>query len=236
MPDSFADPARTFEVNLFGTLNLLSALKAFGFAGRMVYVSSGDVYGMVEEDCLPIREDLFPRPRNPYAVSKLAAEALCYQWSVTEGLDVVIARPFNHIGPGQSERFAVSGFAKQVAEIAAGRRPAEIEAGDLDVTRDFCDVRDVIAAYGCLFASGRRGAVYNVASGVERTLRDILKSLQDMAGVTAAVVPAAARFRPAEQRRVCASVARIKQDTGWSPAVPFDESLRTVLRHWENHK
>ena len=115
VPESITDPRRTLEVNVIGTLNILLALCAARFAGRLLYVSSGDVYGLVDVAALPIRETLLPAPRSPYAVSKLAAEALCLQWAATEHLDVVAARPFNHIGPGQSERFAVSGFAKQIA-------------------------------------------------------------------------------------------------------------------------
>ena len=116
---------------------------------------------------MPIRETQPLRPRNPYAVSKVAAEALCYQWSQTGPFEVVMARPFNHIGPGQSERFAISDFAKQIAEIKLGRRPPKLAAGDIDVTRDFTDVRDVVRAYLLLLDKGRSGEAYNVCSGIE---------------------------------------------------------------------
>ncbi len=121
VPDSFKDPSATLDVNLMGTLRLLQALRQQKFSGRILYVSTGDVYGLVPEDSLPIDERRLPAPRNPYAVSKLAAEALCFQWSVTEGMDIVIARSFNHIGPGQSKRFVISDFAYQLAEIAERR-------------------------------------------------------------------------------------------------------------------
>ncbi|HUJ75509.1 MAG TPA: GDP-mannose 4,6-dehydratase, partial [bacterium] len=112
VPTSFADPEGTFEINFWGTLNLLRGLKATGFRGTMLYVGSGDAYGLVPAQALPIREEQPLRPRNPYAVSKVAAEALCYQWSQTEGLRVVMARPFNHVGPGQRPDFVVAQLAR----------------------------------------------------------------------------------------------------------------------------
>ena len=102
VPDSFKAPEKTFEVNVFGTLRLLEALAASGFKGRFLFISSGDTYGVAPIESMPIKENLNLRPRNPYAVSKVAAEALCYQWSQTGPFEVVMARPFNHIGAGQA--------------------------------------------------------------------------------------------------------------------------------------
>jgi GDP-4-dehydro-6-deoxy-D-mannose reductase len=146
VPQSFADPRGTFDVNFLGTLNLLESLAAEGFRGRMVYVGSGDAYGRVSDADLPVRESLPLRPRNPYAVSKAAAEALCYQWSQSGPFEIVLARPFNSIGTGQSARFAVADFAQKIAMIAAGHAPPRLVTGDLDARRDFTDVRDVIVA------------------------------------------------------------------------------------------
>ncbi|MHB1664732.1 MAG: GDP-mannose 4,6-dehydratase [bacterium] len=154
VPESFKNPLETFDVNFTGTYNLFSALKEYGFHGKILYISSGDIYGLVSEDKLPITEDYPLKPRNPYAVSKVAAEALCYQWSITEDIEIVIARPFNHIGPNQSERFAVSSFAKQIAEIELGLRKPVLNTGNIDITRDFLDVRDVAGAYKLLLEKG----------------------------------------------------------------------------------
>jgi GDP-4-dehydro-6-deoxy-D-mannose reductase len=234
VPDAFKDPATTFDVNVIGTLRLLQALKAHGFAGRMLFVGTGDVYGLVPEDALPIAERRLPAPRNPYAVSKLAAEALCWQWTVTEGIEIVMARPFNHIGPGQSERFVISDFARQVAGIGAGRRPPVIETGDIDVTRDFTDVRDVVRAYFALLERGTSGEIYNVASGVERTVRSLLERLMALSGVAARIEPQAARLRRAEQRRVAGDPAKIHAATGWTAATPLDDSLQAMLDYWKS--
>src|SRR4051812_7331317 len=147
VPESLRDPLQTYRVNFIGTHNLLSALKATGFSGRVLYVSSAEVYGAVPDSELPVGENHPLKPLNPYSVSKIAAEALCYQWSHTEQFEVVVARPFNHIGPGQSERFAISDFAKQIVEIKRGHKEPIFHVGDIDVMRDFTDVRDVIRAY-----------------------------------------------------------------------------------------
>jgi GDP-4-dehydro-6-deoxy-D-mannose reductase len=234
VPDALRDPAATLQVNLFGTLNLLQALKRCGFRGRMIYAGTGDVYGVVPEDALPVAETRLPAPRNPYAVSKLAAEALCYQWTVTDRMDVVLARPFNHIGWGQSERFVVSDFARQIVEIRQGRRKPVVAVGDIDVTRDFTDVRDGVHAYIALLASGSIGEIYNVCSGRETSIRAVLERLATLAGVEITIEQDPVRFRKSEQRRMCGDPAKIKRATGWEATTPLDDSLNEMLRYWES--
>ena len=233
VPASFESPRETFDINFYGTLNLLEALQAAGFKGRMLFVGSGDIYGQVAEAALPVREDHPLHPRNPYAVSKVAAEALCYQWSQTSGFAIIMVRPFNHIGPGQSPRFAIADFAKQVMEIRLGRRAPVLQVGDIDVTRDFTDVRDVVRAYGLLLEQGRNGAVYNVCSGREYDIRDLLRRLMVLAGVDARMEQDQARLRPAEQRRMVASFEALHRDTGWQPAITIEQSLQDLLNDWE---
>jgi GDP-4-dehydro-6-deoxy-D-mannose reductase len=234
VPDALRDPAATLQVNLFGTLNLLQALKRCGFRGRTIYAGTGDVYGVVPEDALPVAETRLPAPRNPYAVSKLAAEALCYQWTVTDRMDVVLARPFNHIGWGQSERFVVSDFARQIVEIRQGRRKPVVAVGDIDVTRDFTDVRDGVHAYIALLASGSIGEIYNVCSGRETSIRAVLERLATLAGVEITIEQDPVRFRKSEQRRMCGDPAKIKRATGWEATTPLDDSLNEMLRYWES--
>lgn len=229
VPDSFADPRETLDVNLFGTLSLLCALREMKFSGRLLYVSSGDVYGAVPESALPVSESRWPEPRNPYAVSKLSAETLCLQWHRSEQLDVIVARPFNHIGPGQSERFVVPALARQVARIAAGLQEPSLVVGDIDVTRDFSDVRDVVRAYAAILGRGQTGQTYNVCSGREVTIRSILQTLCAQAQVEPTVVSDSARLRPSEQRRMVADCGRLRQDTGWEPAISLETSLQQIL-------
>ncbi|MHB8210571.1 MAG: GDP-mannose 4,6-dehydratase [Acidithiobacillus sp.] len=233
VPASFENPRETFDINFYGTLNLLEALQSVGFKGRMLFVGSGDTYGRVPEAALPVREDYPLHPRNPYAVSKVAAEALCYQWSQTSGFEIIMARPFNHIGPGQSPRFAITDFARQVTEIRLGRHARVLQVGDIDVTRDFTDVRDVVRAYALLLEKGRNGGIYNICSGREHSIRDLLQRLIALAGVEARIERDQARLRPAEQRRMVASFEALHRDTGWQPLIPIEQSLQDLLNDWE---
>lgn len=229
VPESFARPRDTIDTNLIGTLNLLEALKSTGFRGRMLYVSSGDVYGAVPEADLPVVETRPPMPRSPYAVSKVAAELLCQQYQLSVDFEIIVARPFNHIGPGQDVRFVVPSLARQVARIATGLEPAEILAGDIDVTRDFSDVRDVVGAYAALLRAGRAGEIYNVCSGREVKIRDILMILCRQAGVSPDIRQDAAKLRPSEQRRMVASSDKLAGDTGWAPQWALERTLQQIL-------
>lgn len=233
VPEAFRDPQRTLQVNLLGTLNLLQALKRRGFCGTFLYVSSGDVYGQVEEANLPISENLAPRPRNPYAVSKVAAELLCQQWSYNEPWRIMVARPFNHIGPGQGEAFVIPSMARQLIRVRQGLQPAQLEVGDVDVTRDFLDVRDVLQAYLALLEHGRSGEIYNVCSGVELRVRDLIMQMASLAGVEVELVQDASRMRLSEQRRVVGCSQKLQKETGWKPGVSITETLQSVLSDWE---
>lgn len=232
VPESFARPHETYEVNLHGTINLLESLSRMDFRGAFLYVSSGDVYGAVPVDALPITEQHLPKPRNPYAASKLAAEAYCYQLSQTSAMRVVIARPFNHIGPGQSERFVLPAMVKQILEIKRNRQPAVIEAGNMDVTRDFSDVRDVVRAYVALLQKGVSGEAYNVCSGIERHVGEVLQQMLALAGVTASVNVDKHKIRPNEQTRHFGSNHKLRERTQWQPRIAFEQSLRDLLHSW----
>ncbi|KFN41928.1 GDP-mannose 4,6-dehydratase [Arenimonas metalli] len=229
VPRSFEVPRETLEINLLGTLGLLEALKAAKFTGRMIYVSSGDVYGRVPDDALPVDETRVPEPRSPYAVSKLAAESLCLQWHRTDALDVMVARPFNHIGPGQDARFVVPAMARQVVAIAGGKQAPVVDAGDIDTTRDFTDVRDIVAAYGAMLARGAPGATYLVGSGIERRVRDLLATMCALEGVDPEIRQDAARLRPAEQRRMAADAGLLRRHTGWAPRIAIETTLKDIL-------
>jgi GDP-4-dehydro-6-deoxy-D-mannose reductase len=233
VPEAFRDPARTFDINLLGTLNLLQALKARGFQGSFLYVSSGDVYGQVSENDLPITEQQAPCPRNPYAVSKISAEFLSLQWGLSEGWPVLVARPFNHIGSGQKESFVIASAARQIIRIKQGLQAPQLEVGDIDVSRDFLDVGDVVSAYFALLEKGQAGQVYNICSGREQSIRSLIEQLADLAEVTMQLVQDPARMRRADQRRVCGSHERLTKTTGWTPDITTQQSLRAILSDWE---
>lgn len=236
VPAAFKDPAHTLEVNLLGTLNLLQALKRAGFHGAFLFVSSGDVYGQIAEAELPVSEGMAPRPRNPYAVSKVAAELLCRQWSYVEPWRIMIARPFNHIGPGQRDDFVIPDMARQLVRVRSGSQAAKLDVGDVDVTRDFLDVRDVIGAYFHLLHAGRNGEIYNVCSGEERCVRDLIMQLASLAGVQVELTQDPERLRPSDQRRVVGSSQKIQNETGWTPGISITETLQSVLSDWEERE
>jgi GDP-4-dehydro-6-deoxy-D-mannose reductase len=233
VPASFENPTDTFDINFTGTHRLLELLNKRKFKGRFLFVGSGDMYGPITPEDLPVRESRSLKPLNPYSVSKVAAEALCYQMSQSGPLDIVMARPFNHIGPGQSEHFAVSSFAKQIVEIKRAKRPPMIQVGNLESTRDFSDVRDVVEAYLLLLEKGVSGEVYNICSERERSLQEIFDRLQHIAGIRCDFVIDKSRLRPTDSPRVRGSAEKIHEQTGWKPAIDFDQSLRDLIHDWE---
>jgi len=232
VPASFADPEETYRTNLFGSLHVFAAVHSAAARCRIVWVGSSEAYGQVDPNDLPITETSPFRPLSPYAVSKAAADLAAYQWSRTHGLDVVRVRPFNHTGPGQAPHFVCADFARQVIAVERTAQPPRIEVGNLDVVRDFSDVRDVVRAYLAAWKRGQAGEAYNVCSGVARTPRDILDTLIRLSGVSVTVVVQAERQRTVDVPALVGSAAKLHAATGWSPAIPWEQTLRDVLDDW----
>lgn len=230
--ESLEDPEKTYHIGFWGTLNLLSALKEHGFCGRFLNVSSSEVYGFPGEDQLPITEETPVCPMSPYSVSKIAAEALCYQWSQTEAFEIVTARAFTHIGPGQSDRFAISSFARQIAGIMLGMREPVIRVGNMDTTRDLTDVRDVARAYAILLEKGRNGNIYNVCSGSETYMRTLLNDLIKLSMIDIRVEMEPSIIRGREQQRIRGSFEKLNKETGWFPEIPISQTLSDTLAYW----
>jgi GDP-4-dehydro-6-deoxy-D-mannose reductase len=158
----------------------------------------------------------------------VAAEQLVLMWHRTYGMDAIVARPFNHIGPGQSVNFAVPSFASQVVAIERGADPI-IRTGDIDTTRDFTDVRDVVAAYDALLDKGIAGCTYVIGSGREYRMRTLIEMMCELAGVQVTLEQDMARLRPAEQRRMVARATLLHEHTGWEPRIPIQQTLNDVL-------
>jgi GDP-4-dehydro-6-deoxy-D-mannose reductase len=230
---SLEHPRETFDVNFTGTLNLLEALTAVGYHGRLLYVGSSDVYGPGTSDGSPVDETCPLHPPNPYAVSKAAAEMLCVEWGATASFDVVVARPFNHIGPGQSDAFVVSSLARQLVEIQMGKHEPVIEVGNVSSARDFTDVRDVVRAYALLLENGVPGEAYNVCSGRAVTVGGVLSSLMELSGVHPEIRIAERRLRLSDVPRIVGSAQKLSQATGWQPKIPLTVSLADTLDGWE---
>ena len=218
---SFADPLGTWDVNATGTLRMAAALAP---GARMLLVSSAEVYGVVPDDQQPIAESRPLRPGNPYAASKAAAEMAALQ----SAGEVVVARSFNHTGPGQDPRFALASFARQLAEIREGRAEPVLRVGNLSARRDLLDVRDVARAYVRLMADGEPGQAYNVASGRAVAMSDAVQELIDLSGTQARLEVDPARVRPVDVPLLCGDSARLRA-LGWAPEIPFRTTLADLL-------
>jgi GDP-4-dehydro-6-deoxy-D-mannose reductase len=232
---SFEDPEETLRVNLFGTLHLLEALRRRTAAGELRFVSVGscEEYGNRSSDEMPITESSPIEPVSPYAVSKAAQHTLAMQYWRVYGISVIATRSFSHTGPGQPDRFVLPAFARQCAEIAAGLREPLIRVGNLEVTRDFLDVRDVVAAYRLLAERGEPGAVYNVCSGEGLGLRAALDVFVGRVSGDVRIEIDPDRFRPADIPVLVGSNARLCGQTGWRRTITAVRMLTDLADYWE---
>ncbi len=225
---SVSDPRGTWALNLGGSLNLLEAVKASGLKTRVILVSSGTAYGDPAPEFIPVREDCPMRPNNPYAASKAAADLLGIQHHLAHGTDVVIVRPFNHAGPRQSPRYVLPALAAQVVAVESGRKDA-VEVGNLDVVRDFTDVRDVVRGYRLLAMHGKPGEVYNLGSGRGTKIADALEHLRSLAQKPVTVRVDPARVRPVDLSFLIADAGKLRAATGWEPTFTIEQTLADML-------
>jgi GDP-4-dehydro-6-deoxy-D-mannose reductase len=234
---SFDHPRETFETNVFGSLNLLEAIRSLSRDSseqvRVLCVGSSEEYGRRGPDEMPLSEESPIEPVSPYAVSKATQRMLMHQYHAAYGIDAVITRSFSHTGPGQKDRFVLPSFARQCAEIKAGAAEAKIRVGNLDVERDFLDVRDVVRAYRLLFEKGGAGVVYNVCRGEGIALGDALDILIGMTGRDVEIEIDPELFRPADVPVLVGDNRRLRDDTGWSPSKTTGEMLKDLFISWE---
>lgn len=229
---SWEQPWTTYELNVHCQLNLLEAVRRWCPDSRTLIVSSNEVYGHVRTEDLPIDEETPLRPNSPYGVSKIAQDMMALQYWNSHHLATVRARSFNHLGPEQSDDFAASAFARQIAEIEAGVRPPLVKVGNLSAQRDFTDVRDVVRAYWLLAAHGAPGGCYNVGSGKPRPIRWLLDTLLSFAQVEVAVETDPQRLRPSDVPCSYCDNRRLVETTGWQPTIDLRDTLRDLLDSW----
>ena len=227
---SWIQPLGALRVNAEGTLNVLEASR-HASVGRVLVISSADVYGIVAEDDLPITEEHPMRPVSPYAASKAAADFLALQAGLGYGQDVVRVRAFNHLGPGQSDRFVASAIASR---IAANERNGtdEVPVGNLAARRDFTDVRDVVKAYRLLIDRGAAGEVYNVCSGEAVVVQVLADRLLALADRPMRLVVDQERYRPVDVPVVLGDATRLRAATGWTPTIDLDTTTSDLLAYW----
>jgi GDP-4-dehydro-6-deoxy-D-mannose reductase len=229
-----ADPRGTWTLNVLGTLTLLEAIHRSGGTPRVVLVGTGICYGNPPEEQIPVREDCPLRPNNPYSASKAAADLMGIQHFLTHKTRVVIARPFNHAGPRQSALYVLSSFARQVAEIERGES-ARIDHGNLEVERDYTDVRDIVRAYRLLAVNGRPGEAYNIGTGTGTALSGALEYLRSRAAVPVELHADPARYRPVDLFRLVADSSKLRAATGWTAEIPIERTLDDMLAFWREN-
>lgn len=231
VPDTLADPATTMRVNVLGAVHVFDAVQRHAPGCRVLAIGSGDAYGDVRADELPVRESCPFRPLSPYGASKASLDLVAQQWA-RSGLDVVRVRPFNHTGPGQRPDFVCPDFARQLVAVARGERGPVLSVGDLDLVRDFTDVRDVVAAYVAACERGASGEAYNICSGVGRSVRSVLGTLSEIVGVEVGTEVADQRLRPASVRVLIGSADKLRAATGWAPRYDWRQTLTDVVAEW----
>jgi len=227
--ESWRDTARPLEGNVLATEHLFDALRREGIRCRVLIPGSAALYAPSSE---PIVESDPIAPASPYAISKLAQEQLALRAIREDGLDVVVTRSFNHTGPRQQPAFVAPSLARQIALIERGRLEPVIKVGNLEARRDLTDVRDVVRAYAALMESGETGGIYNVASGVARSIRAVLDALVARSTVRVRIEVDETRMRPNDVPILVGSYARLNQATGWRPEISFDRMLDDLLSYW----
>jgi len=218
----------TLAINVRGTHHVLEALRVADLDARVMIPSSAMIYRPTAE---PLTEDHPIVPPSPYGLSKLAQELLGVRAS-SERVAVTIGRAFNHLGPRQDPAFAASGFAKQIAEIEAGRREPEVVVGNLDARRDTLDVRDTVLAYRAILRHGQPGRPYNVSSGTAVAIGDVLDMLIARARVPVRVRVDPERFRPNDLPVLLGDASRLRDELGWTPVIPLERTLDDLLTYW----
>jgi GDP-4-dehydro-6-deoxy-D-mannose reductase len=227
---SWDNPIETYRVNVEGTVNVLDAARLAG-AERVLAVTSADIYGPVHESDLPLDEDQPLRPVSPYAASKAAAEMACAQAGFGYGLDVLRVRAFNHLGPGQSDRFVASAIASRIAhnELSGD---SVVRVGNLGARRDFTDVRDVVKAYRMLMVDGQAGEIYHVCTGVDHPVSELADTLVSLATTPMQLEPDTTLLRPVDLPVLCGDGGKLRETTGWAPEIPIEQTLDDLLQYW----
>lgn len=232
---SFKDPLQTWQTNVMGSVNLIEALRAEAPNAFVLFASSSEVYGESFKAGVPLNEAAPCAPMNPYAASKLAAEA-AFNQAFRQGTAGVIVRPFNHIGVGQSPDFVTASFARQIAMIEAGQQPPQLKVGNLQAERDFLDVRDVCDTYVKLLELASSQAPYprllNISSGQPRKIQTILDTLLSLSDQKINVVEDPERMRPSDIPTASGDSEAIRTLTGWKPKYDLKDTLEDLLDHW----
>lgn len=226
---SWRHTRETYEGNVLATYHLFDGLRRLGQRPRVLVTGSATVYAPQSE---PIADDAPLGPQSPYATSKLAQELLARRAWTDDGIPAVVARSFNHIGPGQHPSFVASGIARQIALIEAGRQQPVITLGNLDPKRDLMDVRDTVRAYEAMVERGTPGRTYNICSGRAIAIGELVERLVSQSHVPVTIAQDPGLFRPNDAPILVGDHARVTADTGWSPEIAIEQTLADLVEYW----
>ncbi len=229
---SWDDPLGTLDANTSAQFHLLEAVRRNAPAARVVVAGSCDVYGRGLPEDNPVNEEHALLPVTPYALSKVVQDLMAFQYAAVHGVHVVRARPFLQLGPRRPARFVAGSFARQVAEIEIGIRAPVIEVGNIQLHRDFTDVRDVGRALAALAEQGTSGEAYNIASGVAHSLRDMLAIMIEQTGMRVDIIPVERFRRRNEAPELVGDATKLRNRTGWKPEISFEQSAVDTLAYW----
>lgn len=232
---SWKEPGRTIDVNIKGSTNVLEAVRRQQKKMRVLLIGSSEEYGKTALEDMPINEEQRIWPGNIYAATKACQNMIGNIYAQAYGMDVIMVRAFNHIGPGQSPAFVVSDFCRQVAQIKAGMQEAVIQVGNLDAKRDFTDVRDVVRAYVLLAEKGEAGETYNAGSGHAVSIGEILQVILEQAAIPIQIKTDPEKFRPLDVPVVEADISKLQRQTGWKPEIPLEQTVREILTGFAYH-
>lgn len=228
--DSWRKPEECFLNNTGIFLNLVEALRLLGLKSRLLSVGSSEEYGPYPTEKMPLREEYELHPGNPYAVARVAQEQLSRLYAQNYGLDIVMTRSFNHIGPGQRDTFVVPSFVRQLVELSRKSGDKVLHTGNVEVIRDFLDVRDVADAYCRLLETGKSGEVYNVCSGIGTRLHSVIDKIADLLRIEVEILVDPARLRPSDNPVMIGDNARLRAATGWEPRHTLEATLNEMIR------
>jgi GDP-4-dehydro-6-deoxy-D-mannose reductase len=233
---SWKEPVQSFQNNTNIFLNLIDAVRNLNIDTRILSIGSSEEYGNVNDEDLPIKENHKLNPVSPYAVARVSQEYLSDVYINGYGMDIVLTRSFNHIGPMQQSVFFVSSMAKQLVELKrSGKNRDHVVTGDVSIVRDFTDVRDVVHAYYLLLKAGEKGHVYNVCSGKGFPLKDIIDIMAMQLNIEVDIKMDHRLIRPADNRVIIGSNEKIKRELGWGNTIPLEQSLKDIIHYWESN-
>lgn len=232
VPSAEKSQRQAFEVNSFGVLNVLNAIVSHSRDTRFLCVSSGEVYGEPRPGSLPFTEMTPLRPATVYGITKATADLTTFQYAFKYGIHAVRVRPFPHLGPGQSDKFAMSSFAKQLALIKLGKAESVLRVGNLEAKRDYSDVSDIVRGYYEAMLNGTPGEVYNLCSGKSYEIRELLDKLIAIAGVEVEIIPEQSRMRDIDILEAYGSYERAQREFGWRPRIDLNGTLHSLFAYW----